>query len=215
MPNLDSGGVANVATAIVFVVLDTLAVFLRILSKSKTKYYFSSDDQWILAALAFFYAWVGQIIYAVIGIAGSLEVTALTDIGDIQETLKILWVSELFFPFTITCVKISILCFYRTIFSTRTFRHVTYAISAICAMWMFAGFWVIIFQCRPVRAVYDTSLAATADCFPFARFVFTYELTNALIDVAILALPMYMVRKLQMQTRQKIQVMSIFAMGGL
>ncbi|KAL8983102.1 MAG: hypothetical protein Q9205_002565 [Flavoplaca limonia] len=116
MPYLDSGGVANVATAIVFVVLDTLAVFLRILSKSKTKYYFSSDDQWILAALAFFYAWVGQIIY---------------------------------------------------------------------------------------------------DCFPFARFVFTYELTNALIDVAILALPMYMVRKLQMRTRQKIQVMSIFAMGGL
>ncbi|KAL8904238.1 MAG: hypothetical protein Q9207_003398 [Kuettlingeria erythrocarpa] len=152
---------------------------------------------------------------AVLRITGSLEVTILTDDGDIQQALKILWVSELFFPFTITCVKISILGFYRTIFSTRTFRLVTYAISAISVMWMFAGFWVTIFQCRPVRAVYDTSLAATADCFPFAPFVFTYELTNALIDVAISALPINMVRKLQMQTRQKVQVISIFAMGGL
>lgn len=82
-------------------------------------------------------------------------------------------------------------------------------------MWMFASFWVIIFQCRPVRAVYDPSIAATAECIPFARFVFTSELTNALIDVSILALPICMVRKLQMQTRQKLQVMFVFAIGGL
>ncbi|KAL8909849.1 MAG: hypothetical protein Q9171_004836 [Xanthocarpia ochracea] len=63
MPKLDSGGTANVATAIVFVFLDSVAVFLRLLSKSKTKHYFSSDDQWILAALLFFYAWSGQIFY--------------------------------------------------------------------------------------------------------------------------------------------------------
>lgn len=64
MPKLDSGGVANVATAIVFVVTDSLAVFLRLLSKSKTKHYFSSDDWWILGALLFFFAWVGQILYS-------------------------------------------------------------------------------------------------------------------------------------------------------
>ncbi|KAI4263331.1 MAG: hypothetical protein L6R42_001521 [Xanthoria sp. 1 TBL-2021] len=250
MPKFDSGGAANVATAIVFVVLDSLAVFLRILSKSKTKHYFSADDWWILAALVFFYAWAGQILYGQCPVqcswlvrsdfascgrnrrifggddahecwrcSGSFEgFPQLLDCSCIAGLLndrQILWVAELFFPFTITCVKISILCFYRTIFSTRTFRRVTYAISAICAMWMFAGFWVIIFQCRPVRAVYDTSLAATADCFPFARFVFTYELTNALIDVSILVLPIYMVRQLQMETRQKLQVISIFAMGGL
>lgn len=86
---------------------------------------------------------------------------------------------------------------------------------AISAMLMFACFWFVIFQCRPVRAVYDLSLAATADCIPFGEVVFIYELANALIDVSILALPVYMVRKLQMPTRQKLQVISIFAMGGL
>ncbi len=63
MPKLDAGGVANVAVAIVFVVVDSLAVFLRMLAKSKTKYYFSSDDYWILAALFFFFAWAGPILY--------------------------------------------------------------------------------------------------------------------------------------------------------
>lgn len=92
---------------------------------------------------------------------------------------------------------------------------ITYAISTVCVLWLFAGFWVVIFQCRPVRAVYDVTLAATAHCIPFAPFVFTYELINALIDVFILVLPVVMVRKLKLQTRQKLQVMSVFLMGGL
>lgn len=65
MPKLDAGGVANVAAAIVFVVVvvDSLAVFLRMLAKSRTKYYFSNDDYWILAALLCFFAWAGPILY--------------------------------------------------------------------------------------------------------------------------------------------------------
>lgn len=128
---------------------------------------------------------------------------------------QILWVAELFFPLTITPVKLSVLSFYRTIFSTKKFRLATYAISTICVMWLFAGFWVILFQCHPVRAVFDIKLAAEAHCFPFAAFVFTYELINALIDVSILALPIFMVRKLQMKTKRKLQVISIFLMGAL
>ena len=87
--------------------------------------------------------------------------------------------------------------------------------SAVCGLWLFSGFWVTIFQCRPVRAVYDHKLAAGAHCVSFGQFVFIYELLNALIDVCILALPVYMVRKLQLPTRRKLQVISIFLMGGL
>lgn len=63
-PNSYSGGVVNVAAAIVFIIIDSLAVFLRLLLKSKTKHYFSSDDWWILSALLFFFAWVGRILYS-------------------------------------------------------------------------------------------------------------------------------------------------------
>ena len=63
MMRLQSDGSANVVTAIVFVVIDTFAVILRLISKRKTKHYFSSDDQWILCALILFFGWAGQIIY--------------------------------------------------------------------------------------------------------------------------------------------------------
>ncbi|KAI4220168.1 MAG: hypothetical protein LQ349_008157 [Xanthoria aureola] len=197
MPKLDAGGVANVAAAIVFVVVvvDSLAVFLRMLAKSRTKYYFSNDDYWILAALLCFFAWAGPILYAIFGLAGSLDVATRTDVGDVQQVLK---VSHPSLAVRVEIAKepkvpLSVLCFYRTIFSTRNFRLITHAVSAVCVMWMLATCWVIVFQCRPIRAVYNTSLAATADCVSFAWFVFTSELTNALIDVCILALPIYMV----------------------
>lgn len=214
MVKLQPDGVSNLAAAITFVVVDSLAVVLRIISKGKTKYRFSSDDWWILCALLFFYCWAGLVLYSVAGIAGTLNVDTFTDLQELEDVSKILWVAELFFPLTITPIKISVLSLYRTIFATRNFRVVTYLISTLCGLWLFAGLWVIIFQCRPVRAVYDVTLAAEAHCIAFAPFVFTYELINALLDISILAMPIFVVRKLQLQTRRKVQVVSIFLMGG-
>lgn len=61
--SMKSDGVANFATAIVFIVVDTIAVLLRLLSKRKNKRTFGSDDYWMLVALAFFYVWAGLVIY--------------------------------------------------------------------------------------------------------------------------------------------------------
>lgn len=63
MVKFQPDGVSNFVTAILFVVIDSFAVLLRIISKGKTKYRFSSDDWWILCALLFFYGWAGLILY--------------------------------------------------------------------------------------------------------------------------------------------------------
>ena len=126
-----------------------------------------------------------------------------------------MWVGEILFPLTITPIKISILCFYRRIFATPNFRRATCVMLVVCSLWLFSGFWVSVFQCQPARAVYDLKLAAGAHCVSFGQFVFIYELLNALIDVCILALPIFMVRKLQLPTRRKLQVIFIFLIGGL
>ena len=82
-------------------------------------------------------------------------------------------------------------------------------------MWAIAGIFAIIFQCTPIRAVYDFTLATKSYCFPFSRFFFTYELLNAVLDVAILAIPAFVIRNLQLSTGQKRRVASIFFLGGL
>lgn len=126
-----------------------------------------------------------------------------------------MWAGEILFPLTITPIKISILCFYGRIFSTPNFRRAIRCMSAVCILWLITGFWVTLFQCRPARAVYDLKLAAGAHCVAYGQFVFIYTLLNALIDACILALPVFMVRKLQLPTRRKLQVISIFLTGGL
>lgn len=128
---------------------------------------------------------------------------------------KILWIAEIVFVLTITPVKISVLCFYRNAFSTPRFRRATYYMSALCVAWLISGFWVTIFQCRPVRAVYDLKAAAGAHCISFKNFAFAHEVINTLTDICILALPLFMIRKLQLPTRRKVQLVSIFLTGGL
>jgi hypothetical protein len=131
--------------------------------------------------------------------------------------IQILWVASHIWPLSITPLKISILCFYRSVFPLPWFKSATYILTTLCVMWWFSGFWVILFQCSPVRAVYDysPSVQAKARCVQFGHFVFFYELLNACLDVAILALPALVIPKLQLSFRRKVQVMLIFLMGGL
>ncbi|KAI1576108.1 hypothetical protein PtrEW4_002296 [Pyrenophora tritici-repentis] len=209
-------GAANLVSAILFIVLDSLAVLLRFISKYKTKRGFAADDYWMLVALIWTYAWAALVIYSVIGISGTLEIQLFSDITKLSELTKILWVASHVWPPAITALKISILCFYKSIFSIPWFVNTTYVLMSICVLWLFSGFWVILFQCTPIRAVYDFSptVQANKHCVEFGQFVFFYELLNACIDVAILALPAFIVPRLQLSTPRKIQVMSIFLLGG-
>lgn len=63
MVHLLEDGVSNVVVAIVFAVLDTIAVILRIIAKRKTKLRFGWDDAWILCALVLFYVWAAIVIH--------------------------------------------------------------------------------------------------------------------------------------------------------
>ena len=56
-------GASNFISAILFIVLDSLAVLLRFISKYKTKRGFGADDYWMLVALIWSYAWAALVIY--------------------------------------------------------------------------------------------------------------------------------------------------------
>lgn len=62
MTRLAHDGKQIVATCIVFVILDTAAVALRILAKSQTKARFAADDAWIVAALLVYSAFIGVLV---------------------------------------------------------------------------------------------------------------------------------------------------------
>lgn len=49
-------------TSIVFLILDAVAVVLRLIAKSRTKSRFALDDLWIILTLIVFAAWAGLVI---------------------------------------------------------------------------------------------------------------------------------------------------------
>ena len=63
MAKLLLDGRSDVATAIVFMAVDMLAVTLRLISKKKTKKWLGSDDGLIILASACFFVWAILVIY--------------------------------------------------------------------------------------------------------------------------------------------------------
>ena len=62
MIHLEKDGKQLLVTSIVFLVLDTVAVVLRLVAKSRTKFRFAYDDLWIIVTVVVFAAWAGLVI---------------------------------------------------------------------------------------------------------------------------------------------------------
>lgn len=138
---------------------------------------------------------------------GTLQLTSMRN-------PKCLWISTFFFPLSFTATKISILCFYRSIFVVQPFRWATNVVMVLCVLWCVIILSLMAFKC-PVNTAWDSRLALTAQCFPYGSFALGAELSNLVLDVAILAIPVCVVSSLQLGTQQKVLLASIFLLGGL
>ena len=129
-----------------------------------------------------------------------------------------LYVEEIVFVTTITLIKLSILSFYTHIFTVKRFRQCAWALGGVCIVWYLIMLFIVIFQCSPVDAAWRYELQLTpgaSKCLQIGRVIFGLEISNVIIDVSILVLPIFMVQRLQMKTSRKISISSIFLLGGL
>ncbi|KAL8855885.1 MAG: hypothetical protein Q9178_007505 [Gyalolechia marmorata] len=217
MVALRASGETTLRICVVLIVVATLAVVLRLITKLRTKAALLTEDWMIIFALALFYVYNGVLLGGVLdhSAGGSLDLTQLTIPQQIF-LLKYLYLAEIFFTAVITAAKLSVLFFYRTIFATPLFRRATAAVGAACLLWFASFLFFITFQCRPVKAAWDQSLLyqGKAHCMPIGTLIFAYELMNCCIDICMLCLPIYMIRKLQLPRRKKVTVSGVFLLGG-
>lgn len=114
----------------------------------------------------------------------------------------------------ITLNKVSILCLYLRIFIDKTFRWICFSGIAFIASSGMAFILATIFQCTPVAGYWDRAIKG-AHCIKSEPFWFSYAMINIVTDVAILALPVRQIIKLQLPRRDKIGLMGVFLIGGL
>ena len=121
---------------------------------------------------------------------------------------------EFLYVVVLSLAKVSILLFYLEIFAVPQFRTKAYVAIGLCIAWLIANLLIVAFQCSPVRAMWTIASYSTGKCLTYPSQVMGSELTNIVIDVVILVLPLNEIRGLQMPRAKKIAVAAALMTGG-
>ncbi|KAE8421934.1 hypothetical protein BDV36DRAFT_291750 [Aspergillus pseudocaelatus] len=138
-----------------------------------------------------------------------IKVESLTQITD----LFFWWyMCQVFWPFTVFFVKMSILLLYLRIFPIALFRRFDF----LCIGFLIVSFLVTtpmaIWQCRPLRAAWDYDID-NARCLKIASVAYANASLNIITEVLILILPLPVLRTLHVPRRKKIALISVFSVG--
>nr|AUW30967.1 putative GNAT-family acetyltransferase [Cladonia uncialis subsp. uncialis] len=114
-------------------------------------------------------------------------------------------------------IKLSFVFFFRRIFvvnKSSRFAHVTTAMIVVISLWIVAFFFGFLLACKDHTSIWWNA-ASQNSCFNFLAFENGFALSDSLMDVMIMAMPVPMVWRLHMTTGRKIAVTGIFAFGLL
>lgn len=89
-------------------------------------------------------------------------------------------------------------------------RKTIYATEALVVAWGIATFFVSIFHCLPISNFFEDSTGTHC-----VRFLLATAIPNTLLDIALLVLPLNVLRTLQLSTRKKIALSVVFSLGLL
>lgn len=108
--------------------------------------------------------------------------------------------------------KLSIIFSYLREFKVAKTQKVCKAMLAILAVY---GAWTVfgsVFMCVPVSAFWNDG---TEKCMDRLAFWFSNAALNIATDMVIFAIPIPLIRSLQISRKQKIALIMVFAVGGL
>jgi hypothetical protein len=114
---------------------------------------------------------------------------------------------------TVTACKLSILCFFRRIFTGPAFLRLTRYFSVLILAWCIAGLLVGILNCVPLKKYWNPAIPG--HCNDFGTAFIILEIFEIILDIAQLILPVHMISTLNLSRRNKITLSFIFLSGGM
>lgn len=118
---------------------------------------------------------------------------------------------------SVTLVRVSILLLLRRIFDVRPFRIITSFVLCACVAWGVSIFFANLFQCTPLMDAWNPEVVMTFDqkCINLQAMFYGTLATALTLDLIILILPIQMIWRLCLTTRQKFELTAILGLGGL
>ncbi|KAI1385501.1 uncharacterized protein F4822DRAFT_445451 [Hypoxylon trugodes] len=219
-PPLDysNDGPAALIPSYILGFLATVIVALRFWARRLIDPAFRLDDYLVLSALVIHAGLLAASTVAVVrgGLGRDIRIVS-QEPGALRTSFEMLFMAEIFYGFSSTLVKLSVLAFYRRVFPIRAVKTSSVILASICIGWLIAIQIVNLVQCRPLEAFWrqELQLLPTTHCLDPILFFMGNSIANCVIDFAILILPIREVLKLKMSTSKKAGVCGIFLLGGM
>ncbi|KAK7972852.1 hypothetical protein PG988_006986 [Apiospora saccharicola] len=124
------------------------------------------------------------------------------------------YICQILWAFNILALKISILCLYLRLFPGRRFRHVCTAALALLVVSSLLLIALDVFQCNPVSAAW-TLQHGEAQCLDLTIVALANAAINIFTEAAILVIPLPILVKLKLSTRQKAEVIGLLSLGAI
>ncbi|KAF2871085.1 hypothetical protein BDV95DRAFT_54180 [Massariosphaeria phaeospora] len=212
MVELDGNSNQVIALHIACIIITSVAIALRFAARYRKRQSFAWDDGFMIVAWVTLMVYLGLVIKLTY-MGSTMLTTAAIPPHDMINIFKLSYICGIIFETVNITVKVSILCFYTRIFTLEVIRREAYTVGAICAAWYTASVLVTAFQCVPVHKVWRRNAPGT--CINLDGFILGYEVTNALLDIVLIVLPLRLIHSLNLDKRQKLLLSSIFLLGGL
>ena len=122
-----------------------------------------------------------------------------------------LFILQFWYICAVALVKLSVLCFYSRLFSVDRTPLGVRVMQGLTICWLISFFFAALFQVWPIRCNWTP-------CHPTTNFPVMYMLssvTNIILDVGILCLPISCVINLQVSRAKKIGIVAVFGLGIL
>ncbi|KAM5347751.1 hypothetical protein ACJ41O_007575 [Fusarium nematophilum] len=197
-------------TTTALLVLATLFTGLRFWARYAVRASFGSDDWSVVGALVSVFV-AGAINYAMISYGLGRHAATLPQ-EDLVSFFKLLLAFECVYVTAVMMVKLAVLAMYLRIFPSREFRIGAAIIASIVIAWWIAIVAVCIWQCDPIKKAWLPWIEGT--CINLKASFIGNAIPNILTDVAILAMPVGQVWKLQITVAQKASLLFIFLLGS-
>ncbi|KIX08833.1 uncharacterized protein Z518_03490 [Rhinocladiella mackenziei CBS 650.93] len=211
-PRSGSQGPVVLAIAISFGAITLVVISLRLLTKVLIHRHVGLDDYLIVCAALLTWAFMVMNILCVShGMGHHIEVVMARGPENFSVYMKEVYASSVFYNASLGFIKCSFLALYARL-GDKQLRRLSFVVATIVACSASANVLVCIFQCRPIRAAWDTNVQ-NAKCVNINAFYLANAGTNIGTDLLTYLLPMRLVWHLQLPRKQKIAVGVMLCLG--
>ena len=140
------------------------------------------------------------------------------DPGKLIGERAISWASQMLYVWSSSLTKLSILYFYRRIFTSTYMRRIVVSTICFVLVYFMACFLMLLLECRPLSLYWHMLVlpqGTGGTCVNEGDLIVPAGIVNALIDLVILIIPLRSVLRLRLRWSQKLQVLAVFMAGAL